>query len=83
MATHRSPLQKVSILIIRGYQRFISPILGPSCRFSPTCSQYGIEAIKTHGTVIGCWLTLKRLLKCHPLHQGGYDPVPQPKQGEK
>lgn len=64
------------ILLIRSYQRFISPLLGPHCRFTPTCSQYGIIALKRFGLIKGSWLTLKRVLKCHPLHEGGEDPVP-------
>ncbi|GGO81171.1 putative membrane protein insertion efficiency factor [Marinobacterium nitratireducens] len=64
------------IALIRGYQLFISPLLGPRCRFYPSCSQYGIEAIRSHGPFKGGWLTLKRLLKCHPGHPGGFDPVP-------
>ena len=70
-------LRAIPIWIIRQYQKWLSPLLGPSCRFHPTCSQYGIEAIKTHGFVIGSWLTVKRILKCHPLHPGGHDPVPE------
>ncbi|AAU37089.1 unknown [[Mannheimia] succiniciproducens MBEL55E] len=62
--------------MIRFYQLAISPMIGPRCRFTPTCSCYGIEAIKTHGALKGSWLTLKRILKCHPLSKGGYDPVP-------
>ena len=76
MAQNQSPLQWLATTIIRGYQIFISPILGPKCRFHPTCSYYAIEAIKTHGAVKGCWFALKRILKCHPLHPGGSDPVP-------
>ncbi|GFR55464.1 membrane protein insertion efficiency factor YidD [Bacillus sp. CN2] len=68
------------IAFIRGYQKFISPLTPPSCRFYPTCSQYGIEAVKTHGALKGGWLTLKRILKCHPFHPGGVDPVPDKKQ---
>lgn len=64
------------VMLIRGYQRFISPLLGPHCRFTPTCSQYGIIALKRFGLIKGSWLTLKRVLKCHPLHDGGEDPVP-------
>lgn len=64
------------ILLIRGYQRFISPLLGPHCRFTPTCSHYAIIALKRFGLIKGSWLTLKRVLKCHPLHEGGDDPVP-------
>lgn len=75
-----SPLQKLGVGLIRIYQKFLSPLLGPHCRFNPTCSNYAIEAIKVHGIVIGSWLTLKRILKCHPLHPGGNDPVPANKQ---
>ncbi len=64
------------LTLIKGYQKFISPILGPSCRFTPSCSNYAHEAINRHGIVKGCWLTVKRILKCHPLHPGGDDPVP-------
>lgn len=62
--------------LIRGYRRFISPLIPPSCRFQPTCSQYAIEAIATYGTIKGSWLAIARILKCHPFHPGGYDPVP-------
>ncbi|MGB5985277.1 MAG: membrane protein insertion efficiency factor YidD [Desulfobacterales bacterium] len=62
--------------LVRGYQWFISPILGPSCRFYPSCSHYAHEAIGRHGIRHGLWLTLKRLFKCHPFHPGGFDPVP-------
>lgn len=76
MATSHSLGEKVLIKLIRFYQIVISPLIGPRCRFVPTCSCYGLEAIKTHGAVRGAWLTLKRILKCHPLNAGGYDPVP-------
>jgi putative membrane protein insertion efficiency factor len=62
--------------LIRGYQLAISPLLGPSCRFYPSCSHYAIEAIETHGAVRGSWLTIKRISRCHPWHEGGFDPVP-------
>lgn len=64
------------VLFVRSYQLFISPMLGPRCRFHPTCSQYAIESLRTHGALKGTWLTLKRLGRCHPLHPSGYDPVP-------
>jgi len=62
--------------IIRLYQILLSPLLGASCRFTPTCSQYGIEAIKKHGPFKGGWLTLKRIGSCHPWGRHGHDPVP-------
>jgi len=58
------------------YQKFISPVLLPSCRFSPTCSQYSIESLNKHGLLKGLWLSLKRISKCHPFGGSGYDPVP-------
>jgi len=64
------------ILLIRGYRRFVSPILGPSCRYTPTCSQYAEEAVRRYGTWRGSYLAVRRLLRCHPFHAGGYDPVP-------
>ncbi|WP_276730554.1 membrane protein insertion efficiency factor YidD [Bacillus sp. (in: firmicutes)] len=73
-------MKTLFIGLIRGYQKFISPLTPPTCRFYPTCSQYGIEAIKTHGALKGGWLTVKRILKCHPFHPGGVDPVPEKKR---
>lgn len=68
---------QVLIKAIQGYQRCISPLFGPSCRFYPSCSHYAIEALERFGPITGSWLTTKRLLKCHPLHPGGDDPVPE------
>jgi uncharacterized protein len=62
--------------LVRGYQLVISPALPPSCRFTPSCSQYALEAIMRHGAVRGTWLTVRRLVRCHPFHPGGFDPVP-------
>lgn len=62
--------------IIKLYQLLLSPLLGASCRFTPTCSQYGVEAIKKHGPFKGGWLTLKRIGSCHPWGKHGHDPVP-------
>ncbi|MCL2438816.1 MAG: membrane protein insertion efficiency factor YidD [Coriobacteriia bacterium] len=62
--------------MIRGYQQVISPLLPPTCRFLPTCSEYALEAISTYGVFKGGWLALVRILKCHPFHPGGYDPLP-------
>ncbi|HEX7367625.1 MAG TPA: membrane protein insertion efficiency factor YidD [Pelobium sp.] len=66
----------IFLLVIKVYQLFISPLLGNSCRFTPTCSQYGIKAIQKHGPFRGGWLTLKRIGKCHPWGSHGHDPVP-------
>ena len=79
MANPVTPLQWLAISLIRLYQLLLSPLLGQRCRFHPSCSQYTMEAIRLHGVIKGIWLGIKRLLKCHPLHAGGYDPVPQPK----
>ena len=81
MEKNLSPLQKILTLVIRFYQLALSPLLGQRCRFHPTCSQYAIESIKLHGGVKGSWLTVKRLLKCHPFSEGGLDPVQQPETG--
>lgn len=62
--------------LIRGYQRFISPMFPPSCRFTPSCSQYALEAVARYGLLRGSWLGGRRLLRCHPFHPGGFDPVP-------
>lgn len=68
--------RRLVMLLIRGYQRFISPALPASCRFSPSCSQYSLEAIERYGVVRGGWLGARRLLRCHPFNPGGFDPVP-------
>jgi putative membrane protein insertion efficiency factor len=70
-------MQFMLIAIIRFYKFFISPLLGNNCRFYPSCSSYSLEALQLHGATIGSYLTLKRLLKCHPFHEGGIDPVPE------
>ena len=76
MAKNSSTPKTLVILVIKGYQRFISPLLGNNCRFTPTCSFYAIEAINRFGVLKGGWLASKRILKCHPLNAGGEDPVP-------
>jgi putative membrane protein insertion efficiency factor len=76
MAKNNSAPQKLAITFIRGYQRFISPLLGSNCRFQPTCSSYATQAIERFGVIKGSWLASKRIVKCHPLHEGGDDPVP-------
>lgn len=65
---------------IRAYQLFLSPVLGSSCRFEPTCSSYALEAINKHGSLKGSWLGIKRICKCHPWGKEGYDPVPDVKK---
>lgn len=70
-------LKHLFILIIRFYQKVISPLKPPSCRFYPTCSHYGLEAIQRFGAFKGGWLTIKRISRCHPFHPGGVDPVPE------
>lgn len=61
---------------LRVYRRFVSPVIPPSCRFTPSCSAYAIDALRLHGPLRGSWLTVRRLLRCAPWHPGGYDPVP-------
>lgn len=68
-------MQRVLILLLKGYKFAISPLLPSACRFRPTCSEYMMDAIAKHGAGRGIWLGLKRLGRCHPFHQGGYDPV--------
>ena len=70
-------MKKIFIWSIRGYRILISPLFPPTCRFVPTCSQYAIEAIEKFGVFQGSWLALRRILRCHPFHPGGYDPVPE------
>ncbi len=69
-------LARLLILLLKGYKRFISPLLGPRCRFVPSCSEYAMEAIGRFGPFRGGWLALRRIGRCHPLHPGGPDPVP-------
>lgn len=80
MVKNKTAIQRIIILSIRGYQKWISPLMGPKCRFYPSCSSYTIESVIKFGSLKGLWLAMKRILKCHPLHQGGYDPVPQQKK---
>lgn len=68
--------QRLLLALIRGYQRYLSPLLGSNCIYQPTCSQYTYEAIAKHGIWRGTWLGIKRIARCHPFHAGGYDPVP-------
>ena len=69
-------MKKVLLAIFKAYQYAISPLLGRSCRFFPSCSEYAVEAVEKHGALKGSWLSAKRVCRCHPWHPGGYDPVP-------
>jgi len=69
-------VRRVLVALIRAYQYLLSPWWGQSCRFTPTCSHYAVEALERHGAVAGSWLATKRILRCHPWSPGGYDPVP-------
>jgi uncharacterized protein len=69
-------LRQILLWLIRAYQLSLSPWLGPRCRFYPSCSCYAHTAIEKHGALAGSWLALRRLLRCHPFNEGGYDPVP-------
>ncbi|WP_083838578.1 MULTISPECIES: membrane protein insertion efficiency factor YidD [Desulfitobacterium] len=68
-------MKNLLVGLIRVYQRYISPLKRPSCRFYPTCSEYSIQAIQKYGVIKGGWKSAVRILKCHPFHPGGYDPV--------
>ncbi len=69
-------MKKVILGLIHVYRYVVSPLLGPCCRFHPTCSSYALQAVEKHGAVKGTWLTICRICRCHPWHPGGYDPVP-------
>ena len=71
-------MRTLLIALIRIYQMGISPVLGNHCRFYPSCSQYACEALERHGVLRGGWLAIRRVLRCHPWHPGGVDPVPEP-----
>ena len=71
-----NPIARGAIALVRVYQRFISPLFPPCCIYSPTCSQYAVEAIEKYGFLKGTWLAFKRILRCNPFHKGGFDPVP-------
>ncbi|GHC73843.1 hypothetical protein GCM10007079_08170 [Nocardiopsis terrae] len=80
MTEHRpTSFARLLILPIRGYQRFISPLFPPVCRFYPSCSAYAVEALRVHGALRGLWLAVRRIARCHPFNPGGLDPVPPPR----
>jgi putative membrane protein insertion efficiency factor len=68
-------MKRVAVSLLKFYKYAISPLLPPSCRYTPTCSEYTAEAIEKYGVMKGVWLGVKRVLRCHPFHEGGYDPV--------
>ena len=76
-------MKRILLGLIKAYRVLVSPLLGPRCRFYPTCSAYAAEAIDTHGALRGSWLAVKRVAKCHPWHPGGVDPVPPPTADRK
>lgn len=68
-------MRALIVAILRIYKRWLSPVLPSACRFHPTCSEYMMQAVETHGAARGVWMGVKRLAKCHPFHEGGFDPV--------
>lgn len=73
-------MSRLLVWLVRGYQLLVSPMLGQNCRFYPTCSNYAVEALRTHGAGRGSWLALRRVCRCHPWNPGGVDPVPPARQ---
>jgi putative membrane protein insertion efficiency factor len=73
-------MKRVLLAFVAAYRLLLSPFLGTNCRFYPSCSAYASEAIETHGALRGAWLAVRRILKCHPWHPGGFDPVPRPRR---
>ena len=71
-------MRTVLVLLVRAYQIVLSPLLPAACRYQPTCSHYAIEALEKHGALRGSWLAIKRIGRCHPFREGGFDPVPDP-----
>jgi putative membrane protein insertion efficiency factor len=71
-----NPFKTSALVLLRGYKRFLSPLLPPMCRFEPTCSVYTMQAVEKYGALRGTWLGMRRLARCHPFNPGGWDPVP-------
>jgi putative membrane protein insertion efficiency factor len=71
-----NPMTRLLSVAVRAYQLLVRPILPPACRYEPSCSHYALEALRCHGAVLGTWLAVRRILRCHPWAEGGYDPVP-------
>ncbi len=69
-------MKTILLYLIKFYRKFISPCFPPTCRFAPTCSAYALESVTKYGVIKGSYLSIRRILKCHPFHKGGYDPVP-------
>ncbi len=69
-------MKAILLFLIKFYRKYISPGFPPTCRFSPTCSAYALESVTKYGAIKGSYLSVRRILKCHPFHKGGYDPVP-------
>ena len=78
-----SAAARALMALITGYRRFISPLLGPRCRFAPSCSAYALEAVREHGALRGTWLAVRRIGRCHPFNPGGFDPVPPALHGRR
>ena len=78
-----SPATRLMMGSVRVYQKVLSPVLGGNCRYYPSCSEYGYDAIRLHGAARGSWMAVKRIGRCHPFHEGGYDPVPEPGRKEQ
>ena len=81
MSAAAGPVARVLLVLLDGYRRWISPLLGPRCRFAPSCSAYASQAVTVHGAGRGSWLAVRRIARCHPFHPGGHDPVPPVRRG--